>query len=64
MSLTDSGLSSRGQLWLDWGSRGENEHLSWNTETNIVIAAVRSISLIKKALVCGLGGSGQDWEGS
>lgn len=64
MSLTDSGLSSRGQLWLGWGSRGENEHLSWNTETNIVIAAVGSISLIKKALVCGLGGSGQDWEGS
>lgn len=64
MSLTDSGLSSRGQLWLDWGSRGENEHLSWNTETNIVIAAVGSISLIKKALVCGLGGSGQDREGS
>ena len=36
-----------GQLWLGWGSRGENEHLSWNAETDIVIAAVGSISVIK-----------------
>lgn len=64
MSLTDAELSSGGQLWLGWGSRGENERLSWNAETDIVIAAVGSISVIKKALVCALGGSGQDWEGS
>ena len=39
---------------IGWRSRDGNEHFSWNTETKIVIAAVGSISLMKKALICGL----------
>lgn len=39
---------------IGWRSRDGNEHLLWNIETSFIIAAVGSISWIKKALVCGL----------